>query len=554
MRLFIYYAFHTFVNTIKKLFKTWLAFLIIITFAAGFLGVIIGRMVPLIEQSIKGETVVEEVVEEKTEEELKDDGSDFLSSRNITTVDVVDVAVTAAFLFFVTIVLLTVNKGGEIFKPADVPLLFASPMKPQSVLMFRLMNSLGMNILIAFYMVFQIPNLVNNLHLSLISAIIILVAYGLTMVFTTLLQIAVYAFSRNTEKGRINIGSVLIGFYAILGIAFIIYTTVTKQEIITSVFRFFGNKNTFWIPFIGWIRGMVYFSIISDTTKSIIFTALFGISCIIMIIVLWNMKVDFYEDAMFATERVQAQLENSERAAKGGTVVRAKERGKNLQRDGFSYGRGASVFFYKAIYNRLRFAKFKLLSKTFIINLIGAVFGGWLALKITNPFFDKFMIPAAIIMIVSFYRTLGNPLEEDTSREFFILVPDSEFKKIWASIFGSLTVSFIDMSIPMIVAALITKADPIVFIAWVAFILSVTLFGTTVGAFVNISIPGDHAQTIKMMVQIMFVYFGVMPSLAFVVIGLVMKNMGIMLIAGAAFNVMAGFLFTLITPRFLVNR
>ena len=31
MRLFVYYAFHTIVNTLKKLLKTWVAFFIVIT-------------------------------------------------------------------------------------------------------------------------------------------------------------------------------------------------------------------------------------------------------------------------------------------------------------------------------------------------------------------------------------------------------------------------------------------------------------------------------------------------------------------------------------------
>ena len=167
---------------------------------------------------------------------------------------------------------------------------------------------------------------------------------------------------------------------------------------------------------------------------------------------------------------------------------------------------------------------------------------------------DQFMIPAIAIMIIAFYRTLGNPLEEDTSREFFVLIPDFPLKKIWASILGILAVCAVDMSIPVVVAAIMTKANPMTVIGWFVFILSVSLFGTTVGAFVDISIPGDHAQTVKMMVQILFVYFGVIPSMGFVIGGLILKNMGIMLLIGAVFNIVAGAFFSLITPRFLTNR
>ena len=555
MRLFVYYAFHTIVNTLKKLLKTWVAFFIVITLVCSLFGLLIGRLVPLIEKSFKTEeTQIEQTIDEKEVEEHVSKLSVFLTERNLTKYDMVDMVVVVAFLFFVTLTIATVNKGGELFKPADVPLLFASPMKPQSVLMFRLMNSLGMNIVVGFYMIFQIPNLVNNLHISVWSAFIILLAYILTMLFSTLVQIAFYTLSRNSKKGTVNIGSILIGFYAVLLVAFIAYTTITKQDVGLAAFKFFGSKHTFFIPFLGWIRGMVYYSMMGDVLRTVIFTALFVVACIVTVVVIWNVKADFYEDAMFATERVAAKLENAQKAQKGGTVTRNKDRSAKIERDGFHYGNGAGVFFYKAVYNRLRFATLKIFSKTFIINLLIAIGGSWLAGKIKNPLLDPLLIPVAAIALFAFYRTMGNPLDEDTSREFFILIPDAPLKKIWASLLGAVTVCAIDISIPMIVAAVITKSNPLTVIGWFIFILSISLFGTTVGAFVSISIPGDHAQYVKMMVQIIFVYFGAMPSMGFVIAGLILKNMLIMLLIGAVFNLLAGTFFTLLTPHFLTNK
>ena len=555
MRLFVYYAFHTIVNTLKKLLKTWVAFFLVLMVAASLLGLIIGRLVPLVEKSIKGEISEEQRIEETQ----KDDGhvsqlSLFLEERNLTKYDFADMIVVVAFLFFVTLVLATVNKGGEIFKPADVPLLFASPMKPQSVLMFRLLNSIGMNIFVGFYMVFQIPNLVNGLGISVWRAFIILFAYVLTSLFSTLVQVGFYTFLCSTQKGKINITSLLIGFYAVLGVAFIAYTTITKQEIGLAAFKFFGSKHTFWIPFLGWIRGMVYYSMMGDAVRTAIYTSLFVVSCIVTVFIIWNVKADFYEDAMFATERVAAKLENAQKAQKGGTVTRDKDRGAKIERDGFHFGSGASVFFYKTVYNRLRFARLKLFSKMFVINLLLAIGGSWVAGKIKNPLIDTFLIPVGAIALGAFYRSLGNPLEEDTSREFFILIPDSPFKKIWATLLGTLTVCAIDISIPMIVAAIITRTSPLTVVGWFVFILSISLFGTTVGAFLSFSIPGEHAQQLKMMIQVMFVYFGAMPSMGFVVAGIILKNVGIMLLIGAVFNALAGLFFTLISPHFLTNK
>ena len=43
---------------------------------------------------------------------------------------------------------------------------------------------------------------------------------------------------------------------------------------------------------------------------------------------------------------------------------------------------------------------------------------------------DGFIVPAAALGIMVFYRTLGDPIREDTSREFFALIPAKDYSKI----------------------------------------------------------------------------------------------------------------------------
>ena len=56
--------------------------------------------------------------------------------------------------------------GTDIFQMADVNLLFTAPMKPQSVLMFRLSFQMVATVFASIYLVFQIPNLVVNMGLG----------------------------------------------------------------------------------------------------------------------------------------------------------------------------------------------------------------------------------------------------------------------------------------------------------------------------------------------------------------------------------------------------
>ncbi len=552
MRTFLYYAVHTIINTIKKLFKTWLVFFFAIFIIAILVGIGVGTAVSKISETIEEETATEEQIEE--DEDAPSGLELFMQEHDLDKAGITDLIVTGAFFLLITMSMMGADKSGQLFKPADVTLLFPSPMKPQSVLMFRLMMNLGLNLFLAVYMLFQLPNLILNAGFSVWGSFSIIIAYGLVMAFSTLAQVTIYTvFSKGEGNKKKNIGKILLAFYVILGISFIIYQKATNADIATAAVNFFGNRNTFWIPFYGWLRGMVYFAVTGENTKSIIYMALFIIACIVLIFVIWKTDADFYEDAMYSTERMTKLIEESKNSAKGGIITREKKRSDKIERDGFHYGSGANVFFYKALMNRFRFSFLKIFSKTMVIGLAAAFFSAYLVMD-NNIGIDRFIVPGSVLLMITFYRTLGNPLQEDLSREFFVLVPDSELKKILYSLLGCFAVNAIDLVLPLTLAAIMLKASPITVLCWFIFIMSVSVFGTSVGAFINISIPLESAQSIKAMVQIIFIYFGIIPAAVFVVVGIILKQMLLFVALGAVVNCALGFLFILMSPRFLTNR
>ena len=552
MRIFLYYAVHSIINTLKKLFKTWLVFFFALFLIAMVVGVGVGTAISKISDTIEEETATEEQIDE--DEDAPSGFELFMQEHDLDKAGLTDLIVTASFFLLITMSMMGADKSGQLFKPADVTLLFPSPMKPQSVLMFRLLLNLGLNLFLAVYMIFQLPNLIHNAGFSVWGSFSIIIAYGLVMVFSTLAQVTVYTvFSKGEGNKKKLIGKILLSFYVILGIALIIFQKATNTDIVTAAVNFFGNRNTFWIPFYGWLRGMVYFAVTGENTKSLIYMALFIIASIILIFVIWKTDADFYEDAMYSAERLTKLVEESKNSAKGGIITREKKRSDKLERDGFHYGFGANVFFYKALMNRFRFSFLKIFSKTMVIGLAAAIFSAYLV-KDSNIGLERFIIPGSVLLMITFYRTLGNPLSEDLSREFFVLVPDSEFKKILYSLLGCFAVNAIDLVIPLVAAAVMLKTSPLTVLCWFIFIMSVSVFGTSVGAFINISIPLESAQSIKAMVQIMFIYFGIIPAAVFVVIGIIFKQMLLFVTLGAVVNCALGFLFILLSPRFLTNR
>ena len=566
MRLFCYYTFHTVVNTIRKVLKTWVA----IFFAFLIFGVVIGLGVSFLipdsddEKDGNNKNAITAVTDDDSADK-SEDGTEisvspdtsknpgFLKSRGKTKTDLVDLIISAVFFLTLAFNISGAKGSGRIFKPADVPMLFASPMKPQSVLMFRLISSLAASLALSLYMIFQLPNLMKNGGFSTWGAVSMLIAYALVLIFGTLVQVTFYTIMSRTKYGTGGLAKAVITVYAVIAGIFGIYTVATGKDALTAAFDFFANRNTFWVPFWGWMRGFVYYAIEGNLALSLLFLALFVFACVLIIVLIWKVPADFYEDALVQTEKQAAVLENAKNASKGVAVVREKDRSDKLERDGFRRGFGANVFLHKALYNRLRFAKWKIFSITMISFTLAAAFAAWMVGRNEVPF-DPFLIPACVLAFMMFYRTLGNPLKEDTSREFFILIPESPMKKIWYSLLGSVLVNAVDLVAAVIVAGIILGTSPLVMLGWFLFILSVSLYGTAVGAFVDLSVPGEFGSTIKAFVQIMLLYFGLMPAAVFVILGIVLKMPFLTLVVGTIADVGIGALFTLITPHFLTNR
>jgi hypothetical protein len=261
------------------------------------------------------------------------------------------------------------------------------------------------------------------------------------------------------------------------------------------------------------------------------------------------MKADFYEDAMFAAEHKAEQLENAKKSARGGVATREKARKGTIDREGFRFGNGANVFLYKAVFNRFRFAKLKVFSTTMIVYTIVAGVAAWLSRDYPNG--DAFFIPAAILGAMAFYRTLGDPIREDTSRDFFLLIPEKHYKKLMYSLLGCLAVTAIDLLLPMIVAAVILQANPLSVIAWFVFILSVSFFATNLGTLISLSLPKDQAQTLSIVVQTMFLYFGLTPSAAAIIAGILTGYLIPAVLIGAMFNFVTGIIVSLFLPLVL---
>ncbi|MBO4290808.1 MAG: hypothetical protein J5898_02735 [Lachnospiraceae bacterium] len=556
MRMFGYYAFHSFINQLKKIFKTWIMVFIVVMLIFGVLvGLIAGGIASASEKRKQQMQQAEEMIQEMQEQEAEEAAEAQVESfkekmdRVIGMNNLIELIVGAVLILVLGLSVVNADKSsGKIFLPADVTLLFSSPLKPQSVMLFRLSTQLGSILIMGIYFLGQLPNLTINLGLSPWTSLTMILAFSLSIMYGLLLQLLLYSLSSVSADVKKWFRPALGVLLLAVTLGFILYQKGTGLEYAAAATAFFNGRLTRLIPIWGWMKGLVMYSIednLSGFGMCLAVLILFGIFLIYMI---WNIKADFYEDAMAKSEEVAELLERAKTDRSTGRR-RKKDRNEKLKRDGMRYGLGANVFFFKSMYNRFRFAHFGIFTKTMEVYFAAAVIIGLLC---RYSFMTKSVLPLAITFgILVFLRSLGNPLEEDTKMDYFIMIPEDTWMKVFWSLMAGVANTAMDLILPLILGALIIGANPLLALPWLLIILSVDIYSTLVGAFIFLSVPVSAGYQIKQMIQIMFIYFGLLPDITVLGVGIALGHTTVSLIIATAINLALGAIFFGLAPIFL---
>lgn len=541
MRLFGYYAWHSFVNQLRKLFKTWVLIFLVICMAVGALIGVGAAM--LDDASSEDEEIVEsEIIEEEP-------GA--MEKLGIEPEEFVELIVGGIILVVFVFQAISADKNGsKIFLPADVNLLFSSPMKPQSVLLFRLMTQLGTSILASVYLLFQLPNLVLNLGLSIWVALAMIATWCLTIVIGKLLQILLYIVCSTNVKLKSHLrNGIYVLLLAIAG-AYLLYWKTSGEHYLVAATGFFNSSVSRFVPLWGWLKGFCMFAMEGNIAGLLASFAAIVVGGGLLTYIIWHIKADFYEDAMAKSEET-AELLAAAQSQKGGVAIvkRKKDRSDNLRRDGMRHGSGANVFFHKSMYNRFRFAHLGIFTKTSETYLVAAVGAAVLCRFVIQT---NGLIPVILTLgVLTFFRAMGNPLEQDTQMDHFLLIPESTWHKLFWSLLGGTANCFLDLLPAVIVSALLLGENVLIALAWLPLIVSVDFFATTVGAFIGFSVPVSAGKMVKQLVQIMFIYFGLLPDVAIMAVGLTFDQPVLAAIGCTVINILLGLVFFFLSPLFL---
>ncbi len=537
MRLFGYYALHSFFNQIRKLCKTWvLVFLAVCV----LFGVIIGVFAATLEDTVEANREPEFTVETPLEDMPEEEGESL--SMSISPTALAELIAGGMILFLFCFEAVSADKNGsKIFLPADVNLLFPSPMKPQSVLMFRLATQLGTALLATFYIVFQLPNLMLNLGLSGWDAGAILVTWFCAILIGKLLQVLLYTvcsthagFKKHLRHGVYTVLLLLVG-------SFLVFFKASGLDALSAADKFFNPAFSRWIPFWGWLKGLTVFVMEGSWAGAGICLWLLILGCVGVVYFIWHINADFYEDAMAKSEETAALMERAKSEKTSGTAAtgrRKKERKSSLRRDGLNHGWGASVYFHKTMYNRFRFAHFGFLTKTMETYLVAG-----LGMAAVLRFYFGTTNPLGVVLslgVLVFFRAMADPLAEDTGLDYFRLIPESTWQKLFYSLLGGTVSCLLDLLLPLLGASAILMVNPLELLKWLPLIVSVDFYATSMVTLIDLSIPASIGKTIKQLITILFIYFGLLPDIGILAFGIVLGHTLPAALGATAVNLLLG--------------
>lgn len=529
MRLWGYYALHTFINTIKKIFKSKVMIVILCSFLiGGVIGGSVGFISSLVEDQARTESSVSK--DDKTNDPAQME-EDFMTVH----ADAIRESIPAATMILLLVVVLWgiyggSKKGSDFFLMADANILFAAPLKAQTVLMFRLSFQILALLFFTFYLIFQVPSMKLILGLDNFAIIAIFLAWGMLLFMSKLMSVFTYTLTATYE----HLKKYVVPFVFAVGLLVVAATGAvyisTGRDYMATLRLTYGADWSNYIPVFGWYKAMVMNAINGHVLASLGYMALNLVFLIALVWGIWHIKADFYEDALAGAQKrddmTKAALEgrninkDKKQSAKRAQTLEHKVR-KSYELKGW----GASVFLHKSILNRRRFSKFGFVTNTLLLYLaIGGLGAAFMAYKTD---LREISVIGLIMALTLFFRNFGNPIEIESSHNWLFLVPEDPYKKVLYAILAGSVDCVLDLLPGIVVATVILRGNPLMALLWLATLVSMDFMFSCFGLLLQAILPSSAMDVVKSMLQMMLRAFIIVVIAIAFAIGTVLQGLAL---------------------------
>lgn len=529
MRLWGYYALHTFINTIKKIFKSKVMIVILCSFLiGGVVGGSVGFISSLVEDQAQTENSVSK--DDKTNDPAQME-EDFMTAH----ADAIRESIPAATMILLLVVVLWgiyggSKKGSDFFLMADANILFAAPLKAQTVLMFRLSFQMLALLTFTFYLIFQVPSMKLILGLDNFAIIAIFLAWGMLLFMSKLMSVFTYTLTATYE----HLKKYVVPFVFAVGLLVVAATGAvyisTGNDYMATLRLTYGADWSNYIPVFGWYKAMVMNAINGHVFASLGYMALNLVFLIALVWGIWHIKADFYEDALAGAQKrddmTKAALEGRNiNKDKKQSAKRTQKLEHKVRKSYELKGWGASVFLHKSILNRRRFSKFGFVTNTLLLYLaIGGLGAAFMAYKTD---LREISVIGLIMALTLFFRNFGNPIEIESSHNWLFLVPEDPYKKVLYAILAGSVDCVLDLLPGIVVATVILRGNPLMALLWLATLVSMDFMFSCFGLLLQAILPSGAMDVVKSMLQMMLRAFIIVVIAIAFAIGTVLQGLAL---------------------------
>lgn len=529
MRLWGYYALHTFINTIKKIFKSKVMIVILCSFLiGGVVGGSVGFISSLVEDQAQTESSVSK--DDKTNDPAQME-EDFMTVH----ADAIRESIPAATMILLLVVVLWgiyggSKKGSDFFLMADANILFAAPLKAQTVLMFRLSFQMLALLFFTFYLIFQVPSMKLILGLDNFAIVAIFLAWGMLLFMSKLMSVFTYTLTATYE----HLKKYVVPFVFAVGLLVVAATGAvyisTGNDYMATLRLTYGADWSNYIPVFGWYKAMVMNAINGHVFASLGYMALNLVFLIALVWGIWHIKADFYEDALAGAQKrddmTKAALEGRNiNKDKKQSAKRTQKLEHKVRKSYELKGWGASVFLHKSILNRRRFSKFGFVTNTLLLYLaIGGLGAAFMAYKTD---LREISVVGLIMALTLFFRNFGNPIEIESSHNWLFLVPEDPYKKVLYAILAGSVDCVLDLLPGIVVATVILRGNPLMALLWLATLVSMDFMFSCFGLLLQAILPSNAMDVVKSMLQMMLRAFIIVVIAIAFAIGTVLQGLAL---------------------------
>ena len=529
MRLWGYYALHTFINTIKKIFKSKVMIVILCSFLiGGVVGGSVGFISSLVEDQAQTENSVSK--DDKTNDPAQME-EDFMTVH----ADAIRESIPAATMILLLVVVLWgiyggSKKGSDFFLMADANILFAAPLKAQTVLMFRLSFQMLALLFFTFYLIFQVPSMKLILGLDNFAIVAIFLAWGMLLFMSKLMSVFTYTLTATYE----HLKKYVVPFVFAVGLLVVAATGAvylsTGNDYMATLRLTYGADWSNYIPVFGWYKAMVMNAINGHVFASLGYMALNLVFLIALVWGIWHIKADFYEDALAGAQKrddmTKAALEGRNiNKDKKQSAKRTQKLEHKVRKSYELKGWGASVFLHKSILNRRRFSKFGFVTNTLLLYLaIGGLGAAFMAYKTD---LREISVVGLIMALTLFFRNFGNPIEIESSHNWLFLVPEDPYKKVLYAILAGSVDCVLDLLPGIVVAMVILRGNPLMALLWLATLVSMDFMFSCFGLLLQAILPSSAMDVVKSMLQMMLRAFIIVVIAIAFAIGTVLQGLAL---------------------------